>query len=148
VLEHMEIGLTQFVPESLEIVPESLEHLNTFYKRIIEIELQRVKEIGYRLSEIYTVIDIYFENERRLAIIRLTYKVKTSVSSNSFTEESLRTTRDHHYIVAYPHVGEPRIIYSLNVRARRQRSSSSGWFVQVKTIHMEPSKCLENQEEV
>jgi hypothetical protein len=24
----MEIGLTQFVPESLEIVPESLEHLN------------------------------------------------------------------------------------------------------------------------
>jgi hypothetical protein len=44
----MEIGLTQFVPESLEIVPESLEYLNTFYKTIIEIELQRVKGIGYR----------------------------------------------------------------------------------------------------
>jgi hypothetical protein len=73
VLEHMEIGLTQFVPESLEIVPESLEHLNTFYKTIIEIELQRVKEIGHRGSELYTVSDIYFKKERRLAIIRLTY---------------------------------------------------------------------------
>jgi hypothetical protein len=26
VLEHIEIGLTQFVPESLEIIPERLEH--------------------------------------------------------------------------------------------------------------------------
>jgi hypothetical protein len=95
VLEHMEIGLTQFVPESWE-------HLNTFYKMIIEIELQRVKEIGYRGSELYTVSDIYFKKERRLATIRLTYKVKTSVNSISFTEESLRTTRDHHYIAAYP----------------------------------------------
>jgi hypothetical protein len=34
VLKHMEIGFTQFVPESLEIVPESLEHLSTFYKMI------------------------------------------------------------------------------------------------------------------
>jgi hypothetical protein len=34
VLEHMEIELTQFVPESLEIVPESLEHLNMFCKMI------------------------------------------------------------------------------------------------------------------
>jgi hypothetical protein len=40
----MEIELTQFVPESLEIVPESLEHLNTFYKTIFEIELKRVRK--------------------------------------------------------------------------------------------------------
>jgi hypothetical protein len=59
----MEIGLTQFVPESLEIVPESLEQLNTFYNMIIEIELQRVKEIGYRESELYTVSDIYFKRK-------------------------------------------------------------------------------------
>jgi hypothetical protein len=112
---------------------------------IIEIELQRVKEIGYRGLELYTVSDIYFKKERRLAIIRLTYKVKTSVSSISFTEESLRVTRDHHYIAAYPQAGEPRILYSLKVRTRRQRSSSSGWLVQVKTIHIVPSECLENQ---
>jgi hypothetical protein len=147
----MEIGLTQFAPESLEIVPESLEHLNMFYKTIIEIELQRVKEIGYRGSEPYTVSDIYFKKERRLAIIRLTYKVKmtkTSASSISFTEESLRTTRDHHYIAAYPQAGEPRKIYSVKVWTRRQRSSSSGWLLQVKSVHIVPSECLENQEEV
>jgi hypothetical protein len=74
-----------------------------------------VKEIGYRGSEIYTVSDIYSKKERRLAIIRLTYKVKPSVNSISFTEESLRTSRDHHYIAAYPQAGEPRIIYSLKV---------------------------------
>jgi hypothetical protein len=144
----MEIGLTQFVPESLEIVPDSLEHLNMFYKMIIEIELQRVKEIGYRGSELYTVSDIYFIKERRMAIIRLTYKVKASVSSISFTEEPLRTARDHHYIAAYPQAGEPGVLYSLKVRTRRQRSSSSGWLVQIKPIHIVPSECLENQEEV
>jgi hypothetical protein len=73
-----------------------------FCKTVIEIELQRVKEIGYSESELYTVSDIYLKKERRLSIIRLTYKVKTSVSSISFTEKSLRTTRDHHYIAAYP----------------------------------------------
>jgi hypothetical protein len=73
----MEIGLTQFVLESLEIVPDCLEHLNMFYKTIIEIELQKVKELGYRGSELYTISGIYFKKERRLAIIRLTYKVKT-----------------------------------------------------------------------
>jgi hypothetical protein len=28
VLKHMEIGVAQFVPEILEMVPESLEHLD------------------------------------------------------------------------------------------------------------------------
>jgi hypothetical protein len=148
VLKHMKIGITQFVPESLEIVPESLDHLNTLYKTIIEIELQRVKEIGYKGSELYTVSNIYFKKERRLAIIRLTNKVKTSVCTTSFTEESLRITRDHHYIAAYPQAGEPRIVYSLKVRTRKQRSSSSCWLVQVKTIYIVPSECLKNQEEV
>jgi hypothetical protein len=110
--------------------------------------MMMVKEIGYRGSELHTASDIYIKKERRLPIIRLTYKVKTSVCSISFTEESLRTTRDHHYIAAYPQAGEPRILYSLKVRTRRQRFSSSGWLVKVKTIHIVPSECLENQEEV
>jgi hypothetical protein len=93
---------------------------------VIEIELQKLKEIGYRGSEQYTVIDIYFKKERRLATIRLTKKFKTTVNSISSTEESLRTTRDHHYIMAYPQAGEPRTVYNMKVQTRRQRSRSSG----------------------
>jgi hypothetical protein len=45
------------------LTPKSLEHLNMFYKMIIEIKLQQVKEIGYRRSELCTVNNIYFKKE-------------------------------------------------------------------------------------
>jgi hypothetical protein len=94
-LEQRERALTQDRPESLE-------HLNMFYKTTIEIKLQKLKEIGYRGSELYTVNDVHLKKERLLASIRLTNKVKTSVNSIFFTEGSRRTTRDHHYFGAYP----------------------------------------------
>jgi hypothetical protein len=63
----------------------------------IETELQYLKEIGHQGSEVYALKEIYFKKERkRLATIILTNKVKTTVNSISFTEESLRTTRDDH----------------------------------------------------
>jgi hypothetical protein len=43
--------------------------------------------------------------------------------------------------VAYPQAGVPRIIYSLKLWTRRQRSSCSGWLLQVKTIRIVPSEC-------
>jgi hypothetical protein len=107
-----------------------------------------LEEIGYRGSVLYTVNDIDFKKKIWLAP-RLNNKVKTSVNSISFMEGSLRTTRDHHYIEAYPQAGEPRTVYSLKGRTRRQRSRSSGWLaVQIKTIHLVPLECLENQEEI
>jgi hypothetical protein len=48
-LEQMEIGLSQFVPESLEIVPESLEHLNMNAKIVLVVVLVVVEKLSTKI---------------------------------------------------------------------------------------------------
>jgi hypothetical protein len=52
----MELVLTQGVLESVE-------HLNMFHKTIMELELQKLKEIGYRGSELYHKKYMFGDNQ-------------------------------------------------------------------------------------